>query len=108
MAKWFPHIGVEEILAKVLSNDEDEESLLRVAVTSVPDTRKGERLIVLHTTLDDSPQEVCRRLADEGLPPIWIPSPDSFCKVDEIPILGTGKLDLRRIKELALKKHANG
>ena len=104
-----PHIGIEEILAKVLSNDdEDEESLLKVAVTSVPDTRKGERLIVLHTTLDESPQEVCRRLADEGLPPIWIPSPDSFSQVDEIPILGTGKLDLRRIKELALKKHANG
>ncbi len=102
-----PHIGVEEALAQALagSDDDDEESLLRVAVTSIPDAKKGERLIVLHTTLENSPQELCRRLADEGLPPIWIPSPDSFCQVDEIPILGTGKLDLRRMKEVALKKN---
>ncbi len=39
-------------------------------------------------------------------PPLWIPSPDSFIQVDEIPILGTGKVDLRRLKELALAKSA--
>jgi acyl-[acyl-carrier-protein]-phospholipid O-acyltransferase / long-chain-fatty-acid--[acyl-carrier-protein] ligase len=105
-----PHIGVEEILATVLSSGDDEDDdqvLLRVAVTSVPDAKKGERLIVLHTGLRESPQDVCRRLADEGLPPIWLPSPDSFYQVDEIPILGTGKLDLHRIKELALEKNPN-
>ena len=105
-----PHIGVEETLARVLSTgdgEDDDEALLRVTVTSVPDAKKGERLIVLHTGLKESPQDVCRRLADEGLPPIWIPSPDSFPQIDEIPILGTGKLDLHRIKELALQKHPN-
>ncbi len=39
-------------------------------------------------------------------PPLWIPSPESFTQVDEIPILGTGKVDLRRLKELALAKSA--
>ena len=101
-----PHIGVEETLAQLLSTGkgEDDEALLQVAVASVPDAKKGERLVVLHTALQESPQDLCRRLADEGLPPLWIPSADSFCEVDEIPILGTGKLDLHRVKELALEK----
>ena len=47
------------------------------------------------------------RAGRPGLPPLWIPSPDSFCQVDEIPILGTGKLDLMRLKELALAKCAS-
>ena len=105
-----PHIGVEETLAAVLStggDENDDQPLLRVAVTSVPDPKKGERLIVLHTALQESPQDLCRRLAEKGLPPIWIPSPDSFHQIDEIPILGTGKLDLHRIKELALEKHSS-
>ena len=105
-----PHIGVEETLARVLyadDNEDDDEALPRVAVTSVPDPKKGERLIVLHSGLKESPQDVCRRLAGEGLPPIWIPSPDAFHEIDEIPLLGTGKLDLRRIKELALEKDSN-
>ena len=46
--------------------------------------------------------EICRKLGEAGLPPIWIPSPDSFRRIDEIPILGTGKLDLRRVKEVAM------
>jgi len=102
-----PHIGVEETLASVLSSGDDDEALLRVAVTSVPDAKKGERLVVLHTDLNESPQDICRWLAEKGLPSIWIPSPDSFCRIDEIPILGTGKLDLRRIKELALERNPN-
>ncbi|MFH1269132.1 MAG: AMP-binding protein, partial [Planctomycetota bacterium] len=93
-----PHIGIEEMLEKVLALGEEE---LTVAVTAVPHPKKGERLIVLHTGLDAPPEEICRRLAAAGLPPIWIPSPDSFLQVDEIPVLGTGKLDLRRTRELA-------
>ena len=46
-------------------------------------------------------RKICRQLAEEGLPPLWIPSPDSFRQVDQIPVLGTGKLDLKRIKQLA-------
>jgi acyl-[acyl-carrier-protein]-phospholipid O-acyltransferase/long-chain-fatty-acid--[acyl-carrier-protein] ligase len=41
-------------------------------------------------------------LAVAGLPPLWIPSPDSFHRVEAIPLLGTGKLDLKRLKELAI------
>jgi acyl-[acyl-carrier-protein]-phospholipid O-acyltransferase/long-chain-fatty-acid--[acyl-carrier-protein] ligase len=96
-----PHIRIEEALARILNPDEDKASL---AVTAVPDPRKGERLVVLYTALGKPIDQICRELADQGLPPLWIPAPDSFCQVDEIPILGTGKIDLRRLKDLARQK----
>jgi len=37
------------------------------------------------------------------LPALWKPRPDQFLHVEALPYLGTGKLDLRRIKEVALK-----
>ncbi len=93
-----PHIRVEQAIADVLGLDEDD---LAIVVASVPHATKGERLVVLHTELSQTLEEICRRLADAGLPPLWIPSPDSFRRIDEIPILGTGKLDLKRVKERA-------
>jgi len=96
-----PHIRVEEALTKVLQLDEDD---LRMVVTGVPCPKKGERLVVLHTGLDRTPEEICARLGQLGLPPIWIPSPDCFRKVEQIPVLGTGKLDLKRMKEVALQE----
>jgi acyl-[acyl-carrier-protein]-phospholipid O-acyltransferase / long-chain-fatty-acid--[acyl-carrier-protein] ligase len=40
-------------------------------------------------------------LAASGLPPIWIPSADSFREVAELPVLGTGKLALKDVNEMA-------
>ena len=94
-----PHIRVEEAIVEVLQLDEDD---LKVAVTSVPDPKKGERLVVLYTELGQTPEQICRALAAGGLPPLWIPSPDSFRRIDAIPVLGTGKLDLKRLKDVAL------
>jgi acyl-[acyl-carrier-protein]-phospholipid O-acyltransferase/long-chain-fatty-acid--[acyl-carrier-protein] ligase len=98
-----PHIRVEEAIAAVLRLDEDD---LKIAVTSVPDPKKGERLVVLYTELSQSPEEICRALLAGGLPPLWIPSADSYCRVEALPLLGTGKLDLKRIKEVALAESA--
>ena len=81
---------------------------MKAVVTAVPDAKKGERLVVVHTKIDKSPEELCQALQDAGLPPIWIPSPDSFCQVGELPVLGTGKLDLKGIKELAIQKYGAG
>ena len=96
-----PHIKVEETIQAVTEADPDE---LTFAVTGVPDSTRGERLVVLYTELPRPIDEICRDLAGKGLPNIWIPSQDSFCKVDAIPVLGTGKLDLRGLKELALER----
>jgi acyl-[acyl-carrier-protein]-phospholipid O-acyltransferase/long-chain-fatty-acid--[acyl-carrier-protein] ligase len=98
-----PHIKVEETLSRVIGAADDE---VKAVVTAVPDERKGERLVVLHTRLDKSPEQICRELTAAGLPNLWIPSPDSFAEVEQIPVLGTGKLDLKGMKEAALARFA--
>ena len=94
-----PHISVEETLARILGVREDEP--LQVAVTAVPDERKGERLVVLHTQIGKTPDELRKGLAEAGLPNLYIPSTDSFHEVAVIPILGSGKVDLKEIKSIA-------
>ncbi|RMG32659.1 MAG: MFS transporter, partial [Planctomycetota bacterium] len=103
-----PHVRIEAELIKILQRDTsaseaDEDAGPQVAVTAVPDEKKGERLIVLHTPLQRSVTEIVRELKESGLPNLWIPSPDSFYEVDSIPVLGSGKLDLKRIQQLALE-----
>jgi len=99
-----PHIKIEEALETMLGQDEEQ---IHAAVTAVPDAKKGERLVVIHLPLDKTPAEICRELATRGLPNLWIPSTDSFCQVQEIPVLGSGKLDLKRLKDLAVEKFSS-
>ena len=72
-----------------------------MAGTGVPGEAKGERLIVIHTLEDDDYESLVSRLDDTGLPNLWVPKQKAFYKVDEIPILGTGKLDIKGVKTLA-------
>ena len=99
-----PHILIEEHLTRIVEHPESEDTEIKLAVTSVPDATRGERLIVLHTALDKTPCEILKELKEQGLPNLWLPSLECFCQVDQIPILGTGKLDLKEIKETALAK----
>ncbi len=96
-----PHGRVEELLQEFLGG---EEQHLAVAVTAVPDARKGERLLVLHTASDKSPEAMVQHLSAAGLPNLWIPSTDSFFEVEAIPVLGTGKLDLQAVKRVATER----
>ena len=97
-----PHINIEEAIQAFVQSEDEEE--IRAVVAAVPDAKKGERLVVLHTQIDKSPSDICEHLSGMGLPNIWIPSPDCFLEVDSIPLLGTGKLDLKGLTELA-KQH---
>jgi acyl-[acyl-carrier-protein]-phospholipid O-acyltransferase/long-chain-fatty-acid--[acyl-carrier-protein] ligase len=93
-----PHIAIEERLHPVLGGDEEH---IVAAVTGVPDAVRGERLVVLHLPSGKTPDQICRALATAGLPNLWIPAPDMFFEVADIPLLGSGKLDLSRLNELA-------
>ena len=95
-----PHIQIEEALSEIIGMD--EEGTIRVAVSSVPDEKRGERIVVLYTDLPEDQSVILRKLAAMGLPNIYLPSADSFYKVESIPILGTGKLDLKGLKKAAL------
>ncbi len=97
-----PHIAVEQELNKLLDSHE-----LKLAVTSVPHPSKGERLIVLHVPLELEPGDLVAKLRGNGLPNLWIPKPNDFVQVEEIPILGSGKLDLGKLRDLA-NEHING
>jgi acyl-[acyl-carrier-protein]-phospholipid O-acyltransferase/long-chain-fatty-acid--[acyl-carrier-protein] ligase len=93
-----PHIRVEEQLHELAGSTEQ-----RFVVTAVPDGKKGERLVVLHTLPPQELQPVLDRLGESALPNLWMPRPNQFFFVEELPHLGTGKLDLRRIREIALE-----
>ena len=98
-----PHIKVEEKLHELL--DADGQVL---AVTAIPDEKKGERLVVVHTLNEEALKECLDKLAKSDLPALWKPKPDQFVHVEKLPYLGTGKLDLRRLRELAMEHSKAG
>ncbi len=91
-----PHGTIEVKIAEVLGHKAGDA--LTVAVSARPDPAKGEALVLL-TTVDVNADELRGKLAAAGLANLWIPR--IIKKVDAIPVLGTGKLDLKKLKELA-------
>lgn len=91
-----PHIKVEENLHELAGVTEQT-----FVVTSAVDEKKGERLVVLHKLPEDRLASCLEKLGASDLPNLWKPKADAFFRVENFPLLGTGKLDLRKVKELA-------
>ncbi|HYH69126.1 MAG TPA: AMP-binding protein [Urbifossiella sp.] len=73
-----------------------------LAVAAVPDEKRGERLVVL--VLPEAAGGIgglLDQLAGRGLPNLWVPDARDCYPVKELPALGSGKLDLKRVGELA-------
>ncbi len=98
-----PHVKVEDELVQLFCEGDEDENV-RCCVTAVPDAKKGERLVVLHLPTAKSIDDLRAALSKQGLPNLFIPSTDSFVEVEAIPMLGTGKLDLKQARELASDK----
>ena len=96
-----PHGKVEEALHLAANIDTQV-----FAVTGVPDDKKGERLAVLHTLDEARIPEILGQLAADGLPNLFIPSRANFVRVEALPVLGTGKMDLRGLKRIAMERLA--
>jgi acyl-[acyl-carrier-protein]-phospholipid O-acyltransferase / long-chain-fatty-acid--[acyl-carrier-protein] ligase len=92
-----PHETVEQKILAALQLDNEGDRA--IAITSVPDEQKGEALILL-STLAIEQAELRSRLQEAGTPNLWIPK--KILRVEQIPVLATGKLDLRACSELAL------
>ena len=90
-----PHIKIEDSIRQLLS-----EPHLCV-VTSVPDEARGERLVAFFTDPLMTPQMLWERLCQTDLPRLWLPKREDLHHVETIPALGSGKTDLRRVKQLA-------
>ena len=90
-----PHIKVEEKLHELAGATEQ-----KFVVAGLPDEKKGERLVVLHRLPDAELPPCLEKLAQCDLPNLWKPRPDQFFRVEKFPLLGTGKLDLRKVREM--------
>ena len=90
-----PHTTVENAVVKALNLAEEEKPV--IAIGSRPDESKGEALVML-ATIDINMAELRQKLTAAGLPNLWIPK--TVVKVEEIPILGSGKLDLGKIQKI--------
>jgi acyl-CoA synthetase (AMP-forming)/AMP-acid ligase II len=97
------HTKVEERLHELAGSTEQT-----FVVAGVPDEKKGERLVVLHELLYARLHEVLEKLSQTDLPNLWKPRADQFFKVDSFPLLGTGKSDLRKVRDTAAKFANNG
>ena len=90
------HIAIEEVLQQAAACDDP-----CVAVTSVPDEKKGEQLVVLY--LEQAGEMEALQAAVEGsnLSNMSKPRKDNYIKIDALPVLGTGKLDILGLRKLA-------
>lgn len=95
-----PHTKVEETIHMLLGDE-------GAVVAAVPDAQKGERLVVLYTTTAITPQELWEKLSRTDLPKLWIPKREDFHQIEALPVLGSGKIDLRQAKMIAAERTAS-
>ena len=90
------HGAVEKALQEALKLGPDA-----LAVVAVDDERKGEKLCVLHTAAELNEDAIREMLKALDIPNLWKPNPKDWQRVEALPLLGTGKLDYRTMKEKA-------
>jgi acyl-[acyl-carrier-protein]-phospholipid O-acyltransferase/long-chain-fatty-acid--[acyl-carrier-protein] ligase len=98
-----PHLTIEQKIVELFGLEPGEAP--KVVVLGVPDAAKGETLVLLTTEPIDAAQ-LREKLTAAGLPNLWIPK--IVHRLDRIPVLGSGKCDLRGCRELATKPGADG
>ena len=97
-----PHEVVENAIEESLTYPEGFVGR-GVVVMGVPDKQKGEALVLLSALhsgrLADALDEIREVLVSKGIPRLWCPR--EIIPVEAIPVLPTGKLDLRGCQLLA-------
>ena len=92
-----PHGTIEQALIEAYDLLESEVPML--AIGARPDESKGEALVLL-AAMDVELDDVREKLTVAGFANLWIPK--EVKRIEAIPTLATGKLDLRGIQELAV------
>jgi acyl-[acyl-carrier-protein]-phospholipid O-acyltransferase/long-chain-fatty-acid--[acyl-carrier-protein] ligase len=95
-----PHESIEQKIVELLGLFGKDERTL--AIVGVQDEAKGEALVLL-SAVDVDLTQLRDKLRDAGVPNLWIPK--RVQRVESIPVLASGKLDIARCGELA---HASG
>ena len=92
-----PHEMVERIINEMCACDNRV-----VAVGGMPDPTKGEALLVLYTDeMSMTPEQVVEQLRERSISNLWIPKAKNFHRVEQLPLLGSGKLDLSLLRHIA-------
>jgi acyl-[acyl-carrier-protein]-phospholipid O-acyltransferase/long-chain-fatty-acid--[acyl-carrier-protein] ligase len=94
-----PHEAIEHKIVDLLDLSGKDERL--VAIVGVQDEAKGEALVLL-SAVDVDLAQLRKRLHESGISNLWIPK--RVQRVDSIPVLASGKLDLTGCKELVEEK----
>jgi acyl-[acyl-carrier-protein]-phospholipid O-acyltransferase/long-chain-fatty-acid--[acyl-carrier-protein] ligase len=96
-----PHEAIETKIIDLLGLAGRDERAF--AMMGVPDEAKGEALVLL-SVVDIDLGELRKKLHEAGMPNLWIPK--HVQRVESIPVLASGKLDLKRCQELAMEMPA--
>jgi len=93
-----PHLKIEEVIAEV-------PGVETCVVTAVPDMRRGERLVAFYTADQQvDPDKIWQSLSRTELPKLWLPRQNDIHQLDALPMLATGKVDLREVKLMAAER----
>ena len=92
-----PHETIEVKIHEALELPAAGDRLL--VVMGVPDEAKGESLVLL-TTIGIDQADLRAKLSALGVPNLWIPR--CIQRIEAFPVLGTGKLDLKACRDLAI------
>jgi acyl-[acyl-carrier-protein]-phospholipid O-acyltransferase/long-chain-fatty-acid--[acyl-carrier-protein] ligase len=93
-----PHMRVEDEIRTLLDDQ------CTAVVTGIPDEAKGERLVAFYTDPNVTAHELWERLCRTELPRLWLPKREDLRFVEAVPTLGTGKIDLRGVRQLAAER----
>jgi acyl-[acyl-carrier-protein]-phospholipid O-acyltransferase/long-chain-fatty-acid--[acyl-carrier-protein] ligase len=94
-----PHMKIEDVINEILGNSAS-------AVTAIPDEHRGEKLVAYYSENGITRDQLWEKLNQSELPKLWIPKREDIHQIPSIPLLGSGKVDLKTIRELALKDAA--
>jgi len=94
-----PHMAIEEVYLKGLNASE-----VVIAVTSIADDKRGERLMVLYIDAAGDPGQLQELIDKSEIPNLWKPDRNAYIKVDHIPVTGTGKLDVKTLRGIAVER----
>jgi acyl-[acyl-carrier-protein]-phospholipid O-acyltransferase/long-chain-fatty-acid--[acyl-carrier-protein] ligase len=90
-----PHEAIEHKIIDLLDlSGKDERS---IAIVGVQDEAKGEALVLL-SAVDVDLAQLRDKLRETGVANLWIPK--QLKRVESIPVLASGKLDLKKCREL--------
>ena len=91
-----PHLAVEDVYLQALGATSPV-----VVVTSAPDEKKGEQLVVFYTDEAGTPDRLHEVITKSDLPNLWKPRRDNYVRLETLPTLGSGKMDLKRLRSMA-------